>query len=217
LLPEWFYKEIWRMTKEQRRAVRENPEAHQVPASVAGSSVEERFKDPEKVAPDAGLVPWKRLVNAILLEGASVTAKHSKLYGVAHWERVASVGLELAEEAEGADAHVIKLFAALHDARRFSDEQDPEHGPRGAALARKLRGKLFVVSDEQLKTLTRAIAEHSRGHTSSDPTIGCCWDADRLDLPRCGIRPDPDLLSTEAAKKRLQEQDKKPKGERATD
>jgi hypothetical protein len=45
-----------------------------------------------------------------------------------------------------------------------------------------------------------ALAGHSDGLVTDDPTIGCCWDADRLDLWRVGAPPVPALLSTEAAK-----------------
>ena len=31
------------------------------------------------------------------------------------------------------------------------------------------------------------------------PTVGTCWDADRLHLPRVSIVPDPALLSTQTA------------------
>lgn len=34
----------------------------------------------------------------------------------------------------------------------------------------------------------------------ADITVQTCWDADRLDLGRVGIRPDPDRLCTSAAK-----------------
>jgi uncharacterized protein len=36
---------------------------------------------------------------------------------------------------------------------------------------------------------------------SEHPTIGTCWDADRLDLGRVGARPDPKYMSTEARKR----------------
>ena len=35
---------------------------------------------------------------------------------------------------------------------------------------------------------------------SDDPIIGTCWDADRLDLGRVGVKPNPKLLSTERAR-----------------
>jgi uncharacterized protein len=47
-----------------------------------------------------------------------------------------------------------------------------------------------------------ALTYHADGLVSEHPTIGCCWDADRLDLPRCGIRVDPVMLSTPAARRR---------------
>ena len=40
---------------------------------------------------------------------------------------------------------------------------------------------------------------------TSDPTVGACWDADRLDLPRVWITPDPALLSTARAHEGLPE------------
>jgi uncharacterized protein len=49
--------------------------------------------------------------------------------------------------------------------------------------------------------LLRALTEHADGYKSEDPTIGVCWDADRLDLPRVGIQPNRELLSTTAARK----------------
>ena len=44
---------------------------------------------------------------------------------------------------------------------------------------------------------------HDKGMTSKDLDVGCCWDADRLDLMRVGIYPDKSYLSTKTA--RLQE------------
>ena len=38
------------------------------------------------------------------------------------------------------------------------------------------------------------------GETTTDPTIGCCWDADRLDLGRVGIEPEAEYQSTVAAR-----------------
>ena len=35
---------------------------------------------------------------------------------------------------------------------------------------------------------------------SEHPTIGTCWDADRLDLGRVGIVPQPKFMSTAFAK-----------------
>jgi uncharacterized protein len=40
--------------------------------------------------------------------------------------------------------------------------------------------------------------------TSEVPTIGVCWDADRLDLTRVGIMPDPEFFSTAAGKEAVE-------------
>ena len=48
--------------------------------------------------------------------------------------------------------------------------------------------------------LAFACEEHTNGGVGSDPTVGVCWDADRLNLWRVGIRPNPQFLSTQAAR-----------------
>ncbi len=99
------------------------------------------------------------------------------------------------------DTHVVFLFALLHDTMRLNDARDPEHGPRAAAFAVALHEEgLLGVTDGQLDLLHHACFEHADGKVSSDPTVGVCWDADRLDLPRVGITPVPELLSTAVAR-----------------
>lgn len=123
------------------------------------------------------------------------------IHGLPHWERVLANGRRLAE-ATGADPLVVEFFAALHDSRRLNDGHDPEHGPRAAALARELASEpgLVPLSSSQLELLMDACRTHTSGTTTDDPTVGTCWDADRLDLLRVGIRPDPRYLATEAAR-----------------
>ena len=137
-----------------------------------------------------------------LLSYATVQARSSVLHGPAHWRRVASFGAQLSRETPEADSHVVSVFAALHDTQRYTDARDPHHGRRAAELALNLRGVLFEAEDEQMDILVEALTYHADGLVSEHPTIGCCWDADRLDLPRCGIRVDPAMLSTPAAKRR---------------
>ena len=141
--------------------------------------------------PDPG-----RLVEAVLERS---TGKDSFLHGEDHWRRVAAAGLALLPETPGADPAVVFLFALFHDSMRFNDGRDPQHGPRGAALAGELRGEAFDLGDAGMDLLGFACEEHTNGGVGSDPTVGVCWDADRLNLWRVGIRPDPRLLSTEAA------------------
>jgi uncharacterized protein len=45
-----------------------------------------------------------------------------------------------------------------------------------------------------------ACEEHTNGGVGRDPTVGVCWDADRLNLRRVGIKPAPRLLSTGTAR-----------------
>jgi uncharacterized protein len=121
------------------------------------------------------------------------------IHGLPHWSRVLNHGLMLGK-AEGGDLEVITLFALLHDAKRVIDGFDPEHGDRAADLAVVFRSDLFHVSDKQMDLLTTALKLHSDGLTNSDITVMCCWDADRLDLGRCGTVPSPEYLCTATAK-----------------
>jgi uncharacterized protein len=95
---------------------------------------------------------------------------------------------------------VVLLFALFHDAMRQNDVYDPEHGRRGATLLERLHGTVFRVDDEELRLLLAACRNHADGRLSDDPTIGTCWDADRLNLWRFDVRPMPELLSTAPAR-----------------
>ena len=53
---------------------------------------------------------------------------------------------------------------------------------------------------DQLTLLKFACEHHEKGRVSDNPTVGCCWDADRLDLGRVGITPHPSRLCTNIAK-----------------
>lgn len=121
-------------------------------------------------------------------------------HGVVHWARVLENGLRLAGET-GASEVVVSLFAVLHDSRRLNEHHDPGHGPRAAAFAKQLRGRVYDVSDEEQELLVVACAGHTSERWHADITVQTCWDADRLDLLRVGITPDPARLCTAAARK----------------
>ena len=140
----------------------------------------------------------KPLIRAIL---ANYVLDPSGIHGVKHWARVLANGRRLAEST-GANRKVIELFAVFHDACRISDGADRNHGPRGAELAKALRGSLFALPEDQCNLLYSACADHTRGMIEGDITIQTCWDADRLDLPRVGITPKAELLCTSAARER---------------
>jgi uncharacterized protein len=138
-----------------------------------------------------------RLVDAVLERS---TGKNSLIHGESHWQRVAAAGLVLLPETPDAEPVLVFLFALFHDSMRFNDSFDPMHGPRAAVLARELRGGAFDLGDEEMDLLAFACEEHTNGGLGKDPTVGVCWDADRLNLWRVGFEPDPRFLSTQAAR-----------------
>jgi uncharacterized protein len=122
-------------------------------------------------------------------------SSRSPVHGEEHWRRVATNGLDMAAEV-GADPLLIVLFGIFHDSMRFSEHRDDDHGRRGGFLASCLNAELMGLSDERLDLLDTACTCHTEGETSDDPTIGACWDADRLDLCRLGRQVDPRAMST---------------------
>jgi uncharacterized protein len=120
-------------------------------------------------------------------------------HGLAHWGRVMENGLRLARRT-GADTEVITLFALFHDSRRENEWTDPDHGRRGAELALSLRGRFFELSEAAFALLYRACELHTDCRWDPDRTVQTCFDADRLDLGRVGLTPDPDRLCTKAAR-----------------
>ena len=131
---------------------------------------------------------------------ASHTLGHDGFHGRDHWLRVLQNAREIAA-ATGANLRVLELFAVLHDSRRENENHDPEHGHRAAAYAVELRGKWFDLADDEMDLLIEACRFHSDGMTEADPTIQACWDADRLDLGRVGVRPHPLYLCTTYAQR----------------
>lgn len=143
----------------------------------------------------------------------------SELHGPAHWARVHRFGLELAKRvdlpAEGRAC--VELFAWVHDLAREDDGPGRRHAADGAE---QIDGLLPLIADPltspQIETLRAAIRHHSDGMVAERAweagmiaelgwprdlavaTVGCCWDADRLDLPRAGITPSAPLMSTPA-------------------
>lgn len=126
---------------------------------------------------------------------SSRSSASSSIHGLEHWRRVERNGLFLAERT-GANVMIIRLFALFHDSQRWDDGSDPDHGARGAAYAKSLRGILFDLDDDTFASLDEACVWHTDGLHHDDPTIGTCWDADRLDLGRVGITPEPSYMST---------------------
>lgn len=123
----------------------------------------------------------------------------TSIHGPTHWKSVERYGLYLSQKT-GADQNVVRLFAIFHDCKRMNDGIDEEHGLRGANFAKHLRNKYFRLNDKQFELLYQACKHHTDSIFHEDPTVGTCWDADRLDLRRIGTQPNVSFFSTEIAK-----------------
>jgi uncharacterized protein len=145
--------------------------------------------------------PDSPITRSLLIRLASSFALSPRsVHGPAHWMRVRQNGLRLAS-LTGANKCVVELFSVLHDSCRLNDYEDPQHGPRAAQFAEDLylEGRIPCSRDEML-LLTTACEGHTASESHSDITVATCWDADRLDLFRVGITPDPRRLCTEAGR-----------------
>ena len=148
------------------------------------------------MSPDTPFAGFATLVELIR---SHYRLRWNGIHGYQHWVRVRENGLYLAQQT-GARIDVIELFALFHDACRWNDGHDPQHGSRGAELARSLHVAQFHLDDQGLEFLTDACARHTDGHLQGDITVQTCWDADRLDLARVGQTPHPGKLCTGAAR-----------------
>jgi uncharacterized protein len=170
--------------------------------SLYGALVPAGYR-PLPASPLAATIPDVRgLLAELTRHGDGFAACCSPLHGTGHWRAVAATGLRLALQTSGANPALVFAFAMLHDAFRQGDGADPAHGRRAAeALDGLERGDWLRLDGRQRSILFEALADHPHGRTTAEPTIGCCWDADRLDLGRCGIKVDVELLSTEAGRR----------------
>lgn len=120
-------------------------------------------------------------------------------HGIDHWDRVYKNGLLLFTSE--VRPLVVGLFAYLHDSCRIDDGEDLEHGPRAADFIEVIRHSLLEeVCDEDIALLKQACRLHTVTEKTGNPTIDACFDADRLDLGRVGIVPDPERMATEKGK-----------------
>lgn len=126
--------------------------------------------------------------------------KHSKMgyysvHGISHWDRVARNADAL--DTSDVDSLVVKAFAYIHDVERINESDDWQHGPRAALLVDEIRSSvLSFLNDQEIEQLKEACRLHTLRHKTEDATINACFDADRLDLGRVGITPNPDKMAT---------------------
>jgi len=128
------------------------------------------------------------------------------LHGVNHWDRVYGYGQQLLTPE--VDPLVVALFAYLHDSCRTDDGFDTSHGPRAAEWIDSLRETcLWPLTEEQARLLKMACRLHTTTPMTGNATVDACFDADRLDLWRAGIIPDPKKLATEKGRRIAEETD----------
>lgn len=132
-----------------------------------------------------------------------------RTHGVSHWDRVYENGQKLLTPE--VNPLVVGLFAYLHDSCREDDGEDDFHGQRAAEWIETLRGSyLQTLTDEEIMLLQEACRLHTEKLRTGDPTIDACFDADRLDLWRVGVTPDPNRLATEKGKEIARNTDYEP-------
>ncbi len=124
----------------------------------------------------------------------------STIHGEDHWMRVLYNGRLLAKET-AANLNVVELFAIFHDCQRDNDDYDLEHGRRAAEFVNDIKDSWLNINEKETELLIEACKYHSDGFIEADITVQTCWDSDRLDLGRVGIKPLADKLCTKAAKK----------------
>ena len=123
-------------------------------------------------------------------------------HGLPHWQKVERNGILLSLEngriREGINIKVVRFFAYLHDKCRYDNWTDIEHGVRAADMLQTIRDTILKdFTDEEVSLLERACKYHTTELCTGNPTIDVCFDADRLDLSRVGIVPNPRRMATE--------------------
>jgi len=71
---------------------------------------------------------------------------------------------------------------------------------RGAELALTYLSGTNLINEQELDLLYYACAHHTDKKHTNNLAIACCWDADRLDLGRVGVKINHDFLNTELSK-----------------
>ena len=122
-------------------------------------------------------------------------------HGLSHWQRVERNGILLSMEngrfRDDINIKVVRFFAYLHDKCRLNDWADLEHGVRSADMLVTIRATILKdFTDEEVSLLEKACRYHTTELRTGLPTIDVCFDADRLDLCRVGITPNPKLMAS---------------------
>lgn len=127
--------------------------------------------------------------------------RKSPIHGYSHFLRVKHNILLLGNSYKLEQSN-LELFAFYHDILRFNDGDDPDHGKRGSELFKKntelniQKKRGLFISQEMIEKICFACENHTTMLRSGDKLIDICFDADRLDLMRIGVKPDPSKMAT---------------------
>lgn len=123
-------------------------------------------------------------------------------HGIGHWARVLENGLKLADATGGGSTgrDVVLPLSRFATCERLLR---PRAQPSGRRIRPYMRGTLLHLNDADFEQIFEACRLHTNGLMTGDITLQVCWDADRLDLGRVGITPDPKRLCTDAARRLL--------------
>jgi len=147
-----------------------------------------------------------KMININIREVEDFAISHFRLdphgtHGLSHWRKVLKFGLVLSEETEACKA-VIAYFAYFHDIMRKMEYADFDHGRRSVEFIKNSSEAqaLIHLDGNEMDNLFYAIACHADGLTEANTTVQTCWDADRLDLFRVGIRRHSIIFCTQQAR-----------------
>ncbi|MEA5082074.1 MAG: HD domain-containing protein [Dysgonamonadaceae bacterium] len=126
----------------------------------------------------------------------SIFDKDSPIHGYSHFLRVFR-NIVLLGNHYKFERSSIELFAYYHDILRLNDGDDPQHGKRGAELFKNgIAPKYYNMQNDIVDKVCFACENHTTLLRSGDSLIDICFDADRLDLMRVGVKPDPKKMAT---------------------
>lgn len=118
-----------------------------------------------------------------------------EIHGMTHWKNVHRNAILLMQP--GVNMNVVVAFAYLHDCCRLSNGNDCEHGKRASLKVDEIRNSILKdFSDEEITLLKSACLLHTDVLRTGNLTIDTCFDSDRLDLGRVGIKPMPSKMAT---------------------
>ena len=126
-------------------------------------------------------------------------------HGIFHWQRVYK-NTQILANYYAVKSKVFELFALFHDSKRKNEYNDLFHGIRASKFVKNLIEKKEIILDEDdTNRLLYAIANHTisdkKNPLFNDLIVQICFDSDRLDLGRVGIKPKEKYMMTDFAKK----------------